>query len=77
MELLEQIETYLAMQRMPPSRFGRLVVSDPRLVADLRLGRRPRQATQAKVAAYLSQWSHPTDQPSTAHRSMPNEFDGK
>jgi len=36
MELLEQIEEYLARTRTSPSTFGRLAVGDPRLVADLR-----------------------------------------
>lgn len=53
MELLDQIETYLAQQRMPPSKFGRLAVGDPRFVDDLRGGRLPRAKTCARVLRYL------------------------
>lgn len=53
MELLEQIETYLAQHRMPPSKFGRLAVGDPRFVEDLRGGRLPRAGTCERVRRYL------------------------
>lgn len=55
MELLDQIETYLAQQHMPPSKFGRLAVGDPRFVEDLRGGRVPRRRTCERVTLYLSQ----------------------
>lgn len=54
MELLEQVESYLARTRMPPSRFGRLAVGDPRLVGDLRSGRRLRPGTQERLEQYLA-----------------------
>lgn len=54
MELLEQIEAYLARTNTPPSKFGRLVVGDPRLVADLRSGRRPRSKTAELLRDYLN-----------------------
>lgn len=53
MELLDQIETYLARHGMPASRFGRLAVGDPRFVEDLRGGRSPRRKTLERVEAYL------------------------
>ena len=53
MELLEQIEAYLARHRMPPSKFGRLAVGDPRFVEDLRAGRQPRTATRERISRYL------------------------
>nr|WP_084276792.1 hypothetical protein [Novosphingobium sp. B1] len=53
MELLDQIETYLAQHRMPPSKFGRLAVGDPRFVEDLRGGRLPRAKTCDRVRSYL------------------------
>ena len=53
MELLDQIETYLAQTRIPPSKFGRMVLGDPRFVEDLRAGRRPRATTLDRVRAYL------------------------
>ena len=54
MELLDQIETYLAQQRMPPSKFGRLAVGDPRFVGDLRVGRLPRVTTRQRVLDFLA-----------------------
>lgn len=53
MELLEQIEAYLAQTRTSPSTFGRHVVADPRFVQDLRDGRRPRRKTCQKVSEFL------------------------
>lgn len=53
MELLEQVESYLARTKVPPSTFGRLAVGDPRFVRDLRSGRRLRRRTQERVRAYL------------------------
>lgn len=53
MEILEQIETYLARSRMAPSKFGRLAVGDPRFVGDLRSGRFPRFRTRERIRAFL------------------------
>jgi 2,4-dienoyl-CoA reductase-like NADH-dependent reductase (Old Yellow Enzyme family) len=52
--LLERIEKHLKSRRMPPTRFGRAVVGDPRFVFDLRDGREPRTATVERVLAYLA-----------------------
>jgi hypothetical protein len=54
MDLLNQIETYLAQHRMPPSKFGRLAVGDPRFVDDLRGGRLPRPRTCERVHSFLA-----------------------
>jgi 2,4-dienoyl-CoA reductase-like NADH-dependent reductase (Old Yellow Enzyme family) len=51
--LLERIEKHLKSRRMPPTRFGRAAVGDPRFVFDLREGREPRSATVKRVLAYL------------------------
>ena len=53
MELLEQIEVYLKQSGVSPSTFGRMAVGDPRLVADLKAGRRPRQGTQDRLTSFL------------------------
>ena len=53
MELLKQVEAYLARTRVPPSTFGRMALGDPRFVDDLRSGRRPRRKTQERVWAYM------------------------
>jgi hypothetical protein len=55
MELLEQIEAYLAQTRTSPSTFGRLAAGDPRLVADLMSGRRLRPRTEERLRCYLKQ----------------------
>lgn len=54
MELLDEIETYLAQHRIPSSKFGRLVVGDPRFVEDLRGGRLPRAKTCDRVRRYIA-----------------------
>ena len=53
MHLLREVEKYLRRSDVPPTRFGREVVGDPRFVFDLRNGRDPRPATVARVRAYL------------------------
>jgi len=52
-ELLRNVEEYLAQAGLSPTRFGRIVVHDPRFVFDLRAGRRPRRRVHGKVTAYL------------------------
>lgn len=54
MELLEQVEDYLVRAGVAPSKFGRAVLGDPRLVDDLRAGRKLRRRTQERVQRYLS-----------------------
>lgn len=54
MELLEQIEGYLARSGTKASMFGRQVVGDPRFVQDLREGRRPRRKTTQRVLNFLT-----------------------
>ena len=39
---------------IPESSFGRIAVSDPRLVGDLRAGRRLRPKTRARVGAFIA-----------------------
>lgn len=53
MHLLREVEKFLRQFDIPPTRFGREVLGDPRFVEDLRNGRDPRPATVAKVRAYL------------------------
>ena len=53
MNLLREVEKYLKLWDIAPTRFGRDAVGDPRFVFDLRKGRDPRPATVARVRAYL------------------------
>ena len=55
MELLEQVESYLARTRIPPSKFGRMALGDPRFVDDMRAGRKLRRKTQERVRCYHPQ----------------------
>jgi hypothetical protein len=52
--LLVQIDRYLRATGMPPTRFGRLAVNDPRLVGDLRRGRLPGKKVQRRVEAFIA-----------------------
>lgn len=52
--LLRAIETGLARAGMTPSRFGREVANDPRLVFDLRRGRQLRTDTESRVRGFLA-----------------------
>ena len=53
MYLLKEVEKYLRQNGIPPTRFGRDAVGDPRFVLDLRNGRDPRPRTVARVRAFL------------------------
>ena len=54
MTMLNEIESFMKIQQVSPTRFGREAVNDPRFVFDLRLGREMGNRTQRKVEAYLS-----------------------
>ena len=51
--LLGRVERYLRRSGMPPTRFGREAVRDPRFVRDLRNGREPGAAMIRRVCAFL------------------------
>jgi hypothetical protein len=53
MAVLGKIERFLRQSEMPPTRFGRIAVNDPRLVGDLRRGREPGPSVVARVEATL------------------------
>ena len=53
MHLLREVEKFLRHTDVPPTRFGREAMGDPRFVHDLRNGRDPRPGTVARVRAYL------------------------
>lgn len=55
MELLDQIEGYLARSGTKASMFGRDAVGDPRFVQDLREGRRPRRKMQDRVREFMAE----------------------
>ena len=51
--LLREVEKFLRRCDVPPTRFGREALGDPRFVFDLRNGRNPRPQTIARVLEYL------------------------
>jgi hypothetical protein len=51
--LLTQVETYLRRTGMPPTRFGREAVRDPRFVHDLRRGRTVGDRMLRRVMTYI------------------------
>jgi hypothetical protein len=52
--LLRNVEKFLRETGMPWTKFGRLAAHDPRFVEDLRNGRMPRPATEARVARFMT-----------------------
>ena len=53
MHLRTQVERYLKATGMPPTRFGREAVRDPRLVHDMRRGREIGAKLVARVIAFV------------------------
>lgn len=53
MYLLREVEKFLRVSKVPPARFGREVMGDPRFVFDLRNGREPRARTIARIRKFL------------------------
>ncbi len=54
MDVLTRIDEYRGEAGMPPTTFGRLAARDPRLVRDLRRGRRPRPPMMARLQGFLN-----------------------
>lgn len=52
--LIRSVEKFLRHYQMPATRFGRLAAHDPRFVLDLRLGRIPRERTEARIRAFMA-----------------------
>ena len=53
MHLLREVEQFLRLMNIPPARFGRDAMGDPRFVFDLRNGREPRPRTVARIRRFL------------------------
>lgn len=52
--LIHSINQFLQRHGMKPARFGRLAAHDPRLVPDLRAGREPGGAMEARCRAFMT-----------------------
>lgn len=55
MTVHREIEKFLRATDMPPTKFGRLAVRDPRFVLDLRMGREPGAKITAQVRSFLAE----------------------
>lgn len=54
MDILTVIESHLREQSIAPSKFGRMICNDPRLVFDLRKGRQPGLPLQKLVLNHIA-----------------------
>jgi len=54
MHVGREVERFLQQTGMPPTRFGRLAVNDPRLVGDLRNGREPGPEVSDRIRAFIA-----------------------
>lgn len=59
MLLRRRIELYLKRSGLPPTRFGREALNDPRFVSDLREGREVGERTASRVHAWLDRQGAP------------------
>lgn len=57
MAVLRKIQKFLKHSGMPPTKFGRLAVRDPRLVGDLRNGREPGARMVRRIETFLAEHS--------------------
>ena len=54
--LIRKVEKFLRTHKMPATKFGRLAAHDPRFVLDLRMGRIPRAATEARTLEWMQSY---------------------
>lgn len=54
MHLLRRVEKFLRTHDIPPTRFGREAVRDPRLVLDMRRGREPGVRMTRRVEHFMN-----------------------
>ena len=55
--LIRHVEKFLREHAMPATKFGRLAAHDPRFVLDLRMGRIPRPATEARTRRWMEDYA--------------------
>ena len=55
--LLRKVEKFMTHHEMPATKFGRLAAQDPRFVLDLRMGRTPRAATEARIKRWMADYA--------------------
>ncbi|AKM07554.1 hypothetical protein [Pelagerythrobacter marensis] len=52
--LIRSVEKFLRAHEISPTKFGRLAARDPRFVLDLRNGREPRGAMEARIQGFMA-----------------------
>ncbi len=65
--LLRKVEKFLRTHHMAATKFGRLAAHDPRFVLDLRLGRIPRERTEARTLRWMAEF-----EAAEQHRASPS-----
>ena len=58
--LIRKIEAFMRQTKMPQTKFGRLAVSDPRLVDDLRKGRVPGSRMEQRIEHFMNKYREET-----------------
>lgn len=53
---LRHIERFLRETGMPWTKFGRIVAHDPRLVGDMRNGRKPRPQLAERIETFINSY---------------------
>ncbi|MDJ0642757.1 MAG: hypothetical protein QNJ15_08060 [Erythrobacter sp.] len=56
--LIRDVEKFMREHDMPATKFGRLAAHDPRFVLDLRMGRIPRPATEARTRRWMREFAN-------------------
>lgn len=56
MHINRLVERFLREQQLPPTKFGRLAVRDPRLVFDMRMGREIRPEMEQALRKFMLQY---------------------
>ena len=54
--MIRKVEKFLRTHDMAATKFGRLAAHDPRFVLDLRMGRIPRPATEARTLRWMAEY---------------------
>lgn len=55
MDIQREIQRYLKETGLPPTRFGRLAVNDPRLIGDMQRGRQLGVAVRTRILRYIAE----------------------
>lgn len=74
--LLRKVEKFLRTHHMPATKFGRLAAHDPRFVLDLRLGRIPRERTEARTLRWMAEFEAAAER-RAARSPLPRGFETK